>query len=117
LVAILRRIAQVSDEERMSVLIVFREASVKSPRVSHVAMRFLQGHIRILAEALTEAKSKGQIRDVAVFSTLPVLAGAIALPQMAREVALTILGRNAEDLFEHSVDILLKGLLPRPEGG
>ncbi len=113
MVEILRRISKVNELERTTIRIVLREATVESDRLMYVISRFLNGHGRLVREALAEAQEKGQVRPVPVVAALPSLMAPVAVAQLVRPALTAVLGADMEEVFEHTIDIVLNGLLPR----
>lgn len=113
--ALLRRIGAVSEEERATMRIVLREATIFSERLFYVLGRFLNGHGRLLRDTLSAAQEAGELRAVSPLASLPSLVAPVILPQVFRPAVEQLFGNDLpiDALVETALDISLNGLLPR----
>jgi TetR/AcrR family transcriptional regulator len=113
--ALLRRIGSVSEEERATMRIVLREATIFSERLFYVLGRFMQGHGRLLRDTLSAAQEAGELRAVSPLASLPSLVAPVILPQVFRPAVEQLFGNDLpiDALVETALDISLNGLLPR----
>jgi TetR/AcrR family transcriptional regulator len=113
--ALLRRIGSVSEEERATMRIVLREATIFSERLFYVLGRFMPGHGRLLRDTLSAAQEAGELRAVSPLASLPSLVAPVILPQVFRPAVEQLFGNDLpiDALVETALDISLNGLLPR----
>lgn len=113
--ALLRRLSDVTDDERMTLRIVMREATIQSDRIYYVLGRFLTGHGQLVREALQAAKEEGEVRDVPAIASLPSLIAPVVLPQFFKPLMEQVIGPEADvsTLVDTALDIVLYGLVPR----
>ncbi len=108
---LLHRIGRLTEDERLSALIMFREVTMRTERVSRLFTHFLNGHFPIVMEAVQDASDAGQLREVPAFKTTIAIVGALAFPQFIQAPAL--IGAGNVDVVDNTISVLLEGLLPR----
>ena len=119
LVALVHRLGSLRPDERRVALIVIREVTFHSPRVPPLLPLFFQGHVRLVAEALTAAMASGQVRQIPIFEAIPSVVAPFIVPQLLGLPDL--FGIGAEAMATRSAAVLLDGLRVREsdavEGG
>ncbi len=119
LVALSRRVGDMSDEELQIVRIVTREMLASGERRTRILKRFQQGHVGMIVRVLQEAVTSGELEH-ATPETVVALVGATAFPQFIRRLIgeesgfLASLLPDAERLAEGLVRIFLDGARANP---
>jgi AcrR family transcriptional regulator len=109
ILAIYRRIAEISDLEAEVVRLVIREVLVSSTRLKSILARFQRGHIPLVMKALADGVRDGSIRDdIQPLLLLPVVAAVGIVPQFL--IARLVPGTKHAGLPELLVELLYGGI-------
>jgi AcrR family transcriptional regulator len=117
-----RALAEIDDEELTVVRLVLREALVSSTRRTHIVARFLKGHVPLVAGALLEGVTEGEVRDDLPIAAMMLATGLLGvMPQVAARLAKGALPAGlslpaSEALASATAEILLHGIARRRGG-
>lgn len=112
--AIAGYIAALSDDDRVVIRLVLRDALVSPERRARVLARFQVGHIPLLFGAVARAQAEGELADAPV-AMLMFMAGAAVLGSqlLLGNIPLPGLPPGPERI-EHVLELLFGGLAARP---